>query len=102
MIDRLASFIFGKAKDFFTGQSALKTKNCPVGNANTHRVKPLAFTNSNYRPSSFSLKIDSFMLGLDEKQKKTKVYNILRKLRESGQIINETKGNKSLWFLVKS
>lgn len=39
---------------------------------------------------------------LDEKQKKTKVYNILRKLRESGQIINETKGNKSLWFLVKS
>lgn len=39
---------------------------------------------------------------LDDKQKKTKVYNILRKLRESGQIINETKGNNSLWFLAKS
>lgn len=70
MIKKLIDFVFGKVKGFSTGQSALKTKKCPVGNANTHRVKPLAFTNSNYRPSSFSLKIDSFMLGLGEKQKK--------------------------------
>lgn len=39
---------------------------------------------------------------LDDKQKKTKVYNILRKLRESGKVVNKTIGNKSLWSLVKS
>ena len=39
---------------------------------------------------------------LDDKQKKTKVYNILRKLRESGKVVNKTIGNKSLWTLVKS
>lgn len=27
---------------------------------------PMTFNNSNYRPSSFSLKIDSFMIGLDD------------------------------------
>ena len=27
---------------------------------------PMTFTNSNYRPTSFSLKIDSFMMGLGE------------------------------------
>ena len=70
MMKKLINFVFGKVKGFSAGQSALKTKKCPVGNANTHRVKPLTFTNSNYRPSSFSLKIDSFMLGLGEKQKK--------------------------------
>ena len=30
-----------------------------------HR-NPMTFTNSNYRPTSFSLKIDSFMMGLGE------------------------------------
>ena len=30
-----------------------------------HR-NPMTFTNSNYRPSSFSVKIDSFMMGLDD------------------------------------
>lgn len=30
-----------------------------------HR-SPMTFTNSNYRPTSFSLKIDSFMMGLGE------------------------------------
>ena len=54
MIKKLIDFVFGKVRS----------------TERTHRVKPLAFTNSNYRPSSFSLKIDSFMLGIDEKQKK--------------------------------
>ena len=30
------------------------------------RKNPMIFTNSNYRPTSFSLKIDSFMMGLGE------------------------------------
>ena len=30
-----------------------------------HR-NPMTFSNSNYRPSSFSLKIDSFMMGVDD------------------------------------
>ena len=37
---------------------------------------------------------------LDDKQKNTKVYNILRKLREAGKITNETVGNHSLWSLA--
>ena len=39
---------------------------------------------------------------LDDKQKNTKVYNILRKLRESGKIVNQTTGNKSAWSLAKT
>ena len=39
---------------------------------------------------------------LDDKQKNTKIYNILRKLRESGKVINRTIGNKSLWSLAKT
>lgn len=50
MIKKFINFVFGKVRS----------------TERTRRVKPLAFTNSNYRPSSFSLKIDSFMLGLDE------------------------------------
>ena len=30
-----------------------------------HR-NPMTFSNSSYRPSSFSLKIDSFMMGVDD------------------------------------
>ena len=30
------------------------------------RKNPMAFNNSNHRPTSFSLKIDSFMMGLGE------------------------------------
>ncbi len=37
---------------------------------------------------------------LDDKQKNTKVYNILRKLREVGKITNKTVGNHSLWSLA--
>lgn len=39
---------------------------------------------------------------LDDKQKNTNIYNILRKLRESGKVINRTIGNKSLWSLAKT
>lgn len=39
---------------------------------------------------------------LSDKQKNTKVYNILRKLRVSEKIVNKTVGNKSTWSLVKS
>lgn len=39
---------------------------------------------------------------LDDKQRNTKVYNILRKLRESNKIVNKTIGNKSTWSLAKS
>ena len=39
---------------------------------------------------------------LTDKQKNTKVYNILRKLRESGKIVNQTTGNKSIWSLAKN
>ena len=38
---------------------------------------------------------------LEDKQKNTKVYNILRKLREAGKIVNITVGNKSVWSLAK-
>lgn len=38
---------------------------------------------------------------LDDKQKDTKVYNILRKLKKHGKISNKTKGNISFWSLVK-
>lgn len=38
---------------------------------------------------------------LDDKQKYTKVYNILRKLREEGSIVNQTSGNNSRWSLAK-
>lgn len=38
---------------------------------------------------------------LDDTQKKTRIGNILRKLRNDGIIQNETKGNVSNWSLVK-
>lgn len=38
---------------------------------------------------------------LNDKQKDTKVYNILRKLKKHGKISNKTKGNISFWSLVK-
>ena len=38
---------------------------------------------------------------LDDTQKKTKIGNILRKLRKNGIMQNETKGNVSNWSLVK-
>lgn len=38
---------------------------------------------------------------LSVKQKETKVYNILRKMKKAGRIYNESAGNRSSWFLVK-
>lgn len=38
---------------------------------------------------------------LSEKQKETKVDNILRKMKKSGKIINQSAGNRSSWMLVK-
>lgn len=38
---------------------------------------------------------------LDDNQKNTKIYNVLRRLRESGEIVNKTTGNKSTWSLAK-
>lgn len=38
---------------------------------------------------------------LSDKQKETKVYNILRKMKKAGRIYNESAGNRSSWFLVK-
>jgi len=38
---------------------------------------------------------------LSDTQKLTKVYNILRALKEQGAIINKTNGNISIWSLVK-
>ena len=38
---------------------------------------------------------------LSEKQKETKVDNLLRKIKKSGKIYNQSAGNKSSWFLVK-
>ena len=39
---------------------------------------------------------------LDDSQKKSKIGNILRKLRTEGVIINKTIGNSSEWSLVNS
>lgn len=38
---------------------------------------------------------------LSEMQKETKVDNILRKMKKSGKIINQSAGNRSSWLLVK-
>jgi ATP-dependent DNA helicase RecG len=38
---------------------------------------------------------------LSDKQKETKVDNLLRKIKKSGKIYNQSAGNKSSWFLVK-
>ena len=38
---------------------------------------------------------------LSDKQKKTKVGNMLTKMREERIIVNETKGNVSVWSLLK-
>ena len=39
---------------------------------------------------------------LSDKQKKAKVGNMLTKMREERIIVNETKGNVSVWSLLKS
>ena len=39
---------------------------------------------------------------LNEKQKNNKVDYLLKRMRQSGKIKNETKGNHSTWSLVNS
>jgi ATP-dependent DNA helicase RecG len=39
---------------------------------------------------------------LSDKQKKAKVGNMLTKMREERIIVNETKGNVSVWSLLKT
>ena len=51
--------------------SLLFGKKCSIDKAREEMVKefrknPMTFNNSSYRPSSFSLKIDSFMMGVDD------------------------------------
>lgn len=51
--------------------SLLFGKKYSIDEARSNMVKefhrnPMTFSNSNYRPSSFSLKIDSFMMGVDD------------------------------------
>ena len=56
MIRKLVDFVFGKVRNTdITGQLTSKEKNCPV-----------VFT----KPSSYILKVDAFMLGLNERRKK--------------------------------
>ena len=56
MIMKLIDFVFGKVRNTdATRRLTLKEKNCPV-----------AFT----KPSSYILKVDAFMLGLNERRKK--------------------------------
>ena len=58
-------------KKIFEKLSLLFGKKYSIDKAREEMVKefhrnPMTFSNSNYRPSSFSLKIDSFMMGVDD------------------------------------
>jgi len=57
MIQELFNFVFGKRYDIDKAREDMVKE--------FHR-NPMTFNNSNYRPSSFSLKIDSFMMGVNE------------------------------------
>lgn len=57
MIKKILNLFFGKRYTIDEARSNMVKE--------FHR-NPMTFSNSNYRPSSFSLKIDSFMMGLGE------------------------------------
>ena len=57
MIKKILNLFFGKRYTIDEARSNMVKE--------FHR-NPMTFTNSNYRPTSFSLKIDSFMMGLGE------------------------------------
>lgn len=57
MIQRLFNYLFGKRYDIDKAKEDMVKE--------FHR-NPMTFNNSNYRPTSFSLKIDSFMMGVNE------------------------------------
>ena len=57
MIKKILSLLFGKRYTIDEARSNMVKE---------FRKNPMTFNNSNYRPSSFSLKIDSFMMWLDD------------------------------------
>lgn len=61
MIKKILSLFFGKRYSIDKAREEMVKE---------FHKNPMTFTNSNYRPSSFSVKIDSFMMGLDDWQNK--------------------------------
>lgn len=57
MIKKILNSLFGKKYSIDAAREEMVKE---------FRKNPMAFNNSNYRPTSFSLKIDSFMMGLGE------------------------------------
>ena len=57
MIKKILNSLFGKKYSIDKAREEMVKE--------FHR-NPMTFNNSNYRPTSFSLKIDSFMMGLGE------------------------------------
>lgn len=57
MIKKILNLFFGKRHTIDEARSNMVKE--------FHR-NPMTFSNNNYRPTSFSLKIDSFMMGLGE------------------------------------
>lgn len=57
MIKKILSLLFGKRYDIDKAREDMVKE---------FRRNPMTFNNSNYRPSSFSLKIDSFIMGVDD------------------------------------
>ena len=57
MIKKILNLLFGKKYSIDKAREEMVKE--------FHR-NPMTFSNSNYRPTSFSLKIDSFMMGLGE------------------------------------
>ena len=57
MIKKIVSLLFGKRYSIDKAREEMVKE---------FRKNPMTFNNSNYRPSSFSLKIDSFMMGVDD------------------------------------
>jgi len=57
MIKKILNLLFGKKYSIDKAREEMVKE--------FHR-NPMTFSNSNYRPSSFSLKIDSFMMGVDD------------------------------------
>ena len=57
MIKKIINLLFGKRYSIDKAREEMVKE---------FRKNPMIFNNSNYRPTSFSLKIDSFMMGLGE------------------------------------
>lgn len=57
MIKKIINLLFGKRYSIDKAREEMVKE---------FRKNPMTFSNSSYRPTSFSLKIDSFMMGLGE------------------------------------